>query len=167
MSNSHSKIKGLGVYQIAGGILGLGLTVLAIPEKPSLTEILFLATTLGLYSYSVYCGIVLFTQKEKALKYSAINQYLQLINFAVLGYGFEYISGGYLSVGIDLTNAMIFRFNMGFSNYQLNINTDNQEGLINLNLLALFLLLFINRLKMKSREQEFELDLANKSNSKT
>ncbi|OIR07580.1 hypothetical protein GALL_102420 [mine drainage metagenome] len=154
--NISTKLTGLGIYQIAGGIFGIALTfwITATPEKiPSFLFSLFLVP-ITLYSYSIYCGILLIKQKINGLNYSSVNQYLQLINFSILGYAFKYVSGVYLFAGIDMTHAVDFAFNFGPSNWQITINMDKEIILLNFNFVAFFLIIFIDKLKERIKKEE-------------
>lgn len=147
-----NKIKGLAIYQIAAGIIGNILTIALIARQaavPGIFLLLFLIA-LGLYSYSIYCGILLLKYQVKGLNHSSLNQYLQLINFSIFGYAFQYIAGIYLSAGVDLTNSINLKMNLGLSAWQMSINRDKDIVLINLNFVALFLVIFIDNLKMKT-----------------
>ena len=157
-----SKIKGLAIYQIAGGVIGLILTIWLIINQASVSGLLLLLflIAIGLYSYSIYCGVLLIKQKSNGLNHSYLNQYLQLINFSILGYGFQYIAGIFLSLGIDLTNSIDFKFNLGISAWQLKINSDTEMILINFNFIALFLIIFIDKLKNKISKEEFDNKLS-------
>src|SRR4051794_7907039 len=107
IKNKGTKLKVLGYYQIVGGIAGLAITIYLIAQTATITGLILLLylIALGLYSFSIYCGTQVLKSKKHSLNISLINQYLQLISFAILGYGFKYISGLLLSVGVDLTNS--------------------------------------------------------------
>jgi hypothetical protein len=155
------KLKGLGIYQIIGGVIGLFITIKLILEQetfPILLLVLFLIPIV-LYAYSIYCGILMLKLNEKGLFHSLINQYLQLINFSILGYMFQFVSGLYLSTGIDLTNLLKFKFNLGISSWQIIFNGEDENASISINLVALFLIIFIDKIKMKIKERKLELDL--------
>ena len=81
-----------------------------------------------------------------------MNQILQVINFSLYGYSFQYISGIFLSAGLDLTDELKFKFNVGLSAWKVNINSDNPALFVNLNLFALFLIILIERLQKKIEE---------------
>ncbi|MGN6617799.1 MAG: hypothetical protein ACTHJ5_11550 [Ilyomonas sp.] len=143
---------------------GLGITIWLIAQTATITGLILLLYlfAFALYSYSIYCGTLLLKKKKDGLVHSSVNQYLQLVNFAVLGFGFKYVSGLLLSVGIDLTSSLNIKFNLGLmSSWEMNINSDTERIEVNLNLIALFVILFIDKLK-KSREQyENEVQLQN------
>ena len=89
-----------------------------------------------------------------------INQYLQVINFSISGFAFKYISGVYFSTGLDLTNSLKFKFNLGISEWQIYINSDSEVILINLKFVALFLIVFIDKLKKKIKEDKLFSELS-------
>ena len=160
MANSSEgtdiKIRILGIYQILGGTLGLGLTIWLTTSMDSIFGLilLFLLISVGLYSYSIYCGILLLRKKNSGLNHSQINQFLQLLNFTMFGFSFKYISGAFLSVGLDLTTSVQMHFRLGVSTWQITINDNPELFEINLNLVAFFLIVFIDRLKRKIVEEK-------------
>ena len=150
IKNKDTKLKVLGYYQLIGGIAGLALTFYLITQTATITGLILILylIALGLYSFSIYCGVQVLKNKKHSLHISLINQYLQLISFAMLGYGFKYVSGLLLSVGVDLTNSLDMNFNMGImSSWEMNWNTNTDKIQLNLNLVALFFIIFIYKLK--------------------
>jgi len=157
------KIRALSIYQIAGGIIGLAFTVwLIINNVNSINGLLLflILVAFALYSYSIYCGALLLRDYTWGLKHTLINQVLQVLNFAMLGYAFQYVSGVYISIGIDLTESFNIKFNTGISAWQINFNSDNQLLYVNLNLIALYLIVFTDNLKVKVRNAEIENQLS-------
>lgn len=128
----------LGIYQIAGGIIGLFLILKFISTFVRVMDsvILILFITICLYCFSILCGIFLLTKKDINFKYSFINQYLQLIGFSVLGYSFSYASGIYLSIGIYQENAIDFKFLLGISTSYISFNINSNVISVYLNLVA-------------------------------
>jgi hypothetical protein len=146
----QKKLRALGIYQITGGIIGIGITLWLINlfAAPALLLVIVLLA-LGLYAYSIYCGVLVLKNAKRGLKLSKINQLLQLVSFSAFGYAFQYVSGAFMSVGLDLTESLNFKFNTGISSWQININSDNPFLIININLLALFLIMAIDKLQNK------------------
>ena len=104
----------LSFYQIIGGFLGIILIVWALISLSQVQTkgnmfILIGAAFLPmlLYIFSVLCGIVLLKNKNKGINLSLINQLLQVVNISNYGFGFKYISGFYMTGGIDLINGDI------------------------------------------------------------
>jgi hypothetical protein len=160
IKNKDTKLKVLGYYQLIGGIAGLVTTFYLIAQTATITGLILILylIALGLYSFSIYCGIQILKNRKHSLDVSLINQYLQLISFAILGYGFKYVSGLLLSVGVDLTNSFDMKFNVGImSTWEMNWNTDADKIEFNLNLVALFFIIFIDKLKNSKSSDKVEL----------
>ena len=165
IKNKDTKLKVLGYYQLIGGIAGLAITFYLIAQTATITGLILILylIALGLYSFSIYCGTQVLKNKKYSLDISLINQYLQLISFAILGYGFKYVSGLLLSVGVDLTNSFDMKFNMGImSTLDMNWNTDANKIELNLNLVALFFIIFIDKLKSSPSMDNAELNNGDK-----
>jgi hypothetical protein len=146
----QSKIKRLAYYQIAGGILGTCLTIWLIAKTVTITGLflLIILFTLGLYAFAIYCGQQLLKGDiKKALTLSIINQCLQIISFIMFGYAYKYAAGLVLSIGVDLTESFKFTFDFAFTTFQFDINSDNENIAVGLNVLALYLIYFIDRLQ--------------------
>ena len=158
------KIKALSIYQIAGGCIGLLITMWIMLWYPGSIKglvLIFFSVAVSLYSYSIYCGIMLLKNYKWGLKHSLINQILQVVNFSIFGYAFQYIAGAYLAVGIDLTGSFNIKLNAGISTWQIVFNDDEQLLYVNLNLVALSLVLFIEKLKTRIDAIEKEYQISN------
>lgn len=123
--------------------------------------ILLFSIALGLYIYSIYCDILLLKNSKEGLKHSLINQALQMVSFSFFGYAFQYIAGVYFAIGIDLTDGFYIKFNTGLSTWQIIVNSGEQLLFVNVNLVALFLIFFIEKLKKRISTIEEENLLAN------
>lgn len=159
--DTSSKLKALAIYQIAGGVIGVGLTVwmiLKISTFPVFLLILF-AIILGLYSHSIYCGTLLLDKKITGLNHSLVNQALQLISFSMLGFTFQYMSGIFFIIGVDLTNSFEILFNVGVSSWKIVLRDEEQPLILNFNFVAFFLIIFIIRLKNKIKQEQLENEI--------
>ena len=156
--NIQSKLKAFGLYQITGGVIGLGITVYLVSGLTTINLLLIvlLFIAIGLYGYSIYCGTLLLTKNVSGLNLSLINQYLQLFSISFFGFGFQYISGVGVLVGLDLTESFFITFNLAVSEWQITINNHNELVTFNFNLVALFLIVFIEKLKNKIRKYQIE-----------
>lgn len=156
-SNLVFKLKALGIYQLISAIAGVGVTFsLFLQERfqfPQIT-IVIIAIILMLYLFAIYCGISCFQMKEKCLWYSSINLYLQLISFSIVGYGFQYLSGLAINLGFDLTTDFALSLKMEvFSFWHIDYNSDSHVILVNLNLVALAVILIIDRMKQQMKHE--------------
>lgn len=150
--------KVLGIYQIAGGMVGLGLFVIMLAglRQFSLLLVGLIVIALLLFTYSVVCGIMCVKGRSSALTYSLINQLLQLFTFSVAGFAFKYTSGVFFTVGVDLTNSFFFTFNAGISNWNMGINGDPGTFSLGVNIVSLVLVTLIIGLKNKLHIQRSE-----------
>lgn len=157
-----TKLSILAINQILGGAIGIIFTIHAMTSGItfSLLLISILTIILGLFCYSILCGVLIFTNPLTGLKYSLINQYLQILYFSIVGYGFKYLSGLYLSLEIDLGNLPDFQFQGGISTWNINFKNAFEIKTVGINFIAIFLIVFIDRqiniLKVKAVHQTIE-----------
>lgn len=144
---SITKLSILAINQIIGGVLGIILTVYVMTTAVtfSLLLITILIFIFGLYCYSILCGILIFKSPLTGLKNSLINQYLQILYFSILGYGFKYLSGLYISVELDLGNLPSFQLQGGISTWNINFKNAFEIKTVGINFIAVLLIIFIDR----------------------
>ncbi|MGN6196916.1 MAG: hypothetical protein ACTHOB_18390 [Ginsengibacter sp.] len=160
-SNLAFKLKALGIYQLIFAVAGLGGTLWLFLQEgfQSLQLTIIFLVVILVFLFAIYCGISCFQMKEKCLWYSSINQYLQLISFSITGYGFMYDSGLSVNLGIDLTTNFAIGLKMLiFSFWHIDYNSGSDVILVNLNLVALAVILIIDRMK-KQMKHEIEEEL--------
>jgi hypothetical protein len=159
-----TKLIAFSIYQIMGGLIGIGITIHLITSVSYLPILLLslLLIAVGLYALSICSGIMLLSNPEKGLKISRINQLFQIIQIGGFGYMYKYFSGSSLLVGVDLTNSINFKvsFNL-LSSFQLNLNSGDSSLFIHVNLVAVFFIIWINKLLKEIQDQNAsqELDL--------
>lgn len=154
-SKTSSKLKGLGIYQIAGGGVGVLLILWALLNSQQVTGLVMLIYFFMLlfFSFSIYCGIFCVRRDDNALRISLINQLLQLIGLAMFGFAFQYAAGIYLTAGVDLSDSFNFKFGAGISKFDLNVNNEAQRLELHFNFIALALIVFIEKLKKQINEE--------------
>jgi hypothetical protein len=148
-----------GYYQIIGGIIGLGLLIWTLINLDSFQPVLlviFLPAFL-LFFFSVYCGYLLVSGKISGGRLSIINQFLQLFSFAFGGYAYQYISGLGFTIGFDLTDSFNFIFYFGISSWKLNFNTDSPLIQLEFNLIALYVIFALIKLKRQVKTENERL----------
>ncbi len=161
--NIISKLKGLGIYQIAGGAVGVILILwaaLIIQEwsQQSIVLVLLLYSFMLLFfAFSIYCGILCLKKHSIALKLSLINQILQVIGFAMFGVSFQYVAGIYFTVGLDLTQSFNLNFGLGIPTFKFYINDGSHQLLVTFNFVALGLIIFIEKLRKQIKEKQEQL----------
>jgi hypothetical protein len=147
LSDIQPKLKALSIYQIIGGVIGIVATIhliVTITQVNGLLLLIFLFA-IGLFSYSIFCGVTLLKAPVKGLRLSKVNQLLQAAHFNLFGYAFQYVSGIHFSPGLDLTDSFNFKLNLSLSTWQISLNTREADVIISLNLVALFLIVFIDK----------------------
>lgn len=149
-NNLKSKITILAYYQIVGGAIGIVFLVWIIATTfpiPGLSILLYLFMAL-FFGFSIYCGWLLVEKRiETGLTLSKINQILQIFGIAFGGFAYEYVSGFMLSPGINLENGTNFTFNFSLSKFELFFNSSKDFARVEFNLVAIYLVYFINKLQ--------------------
>jgi hypothetical protein len=161
-SNLPPKLKALAIYQIVGGAIGL-LSFIKLFNTGSPFSLILLVLILAasaLFLYSIFCGIQLFKNPLFGLKLSKINQLLQAVHFAIGGYAFQYVSGVHISFGIDLTESFIVKSEISLSTWKINLFSGDPDIIIAVNVVALFLIAFIDKMATQLKATEAESQLA-------
>lgn len=150
-----SDIFKIGLYQIIGGGIGAIIILISlIMITPSTElEILVFFIMFGFFVYSIFCGTLCLYAKETALRHSLINQFLQVLGFAMFGYAFNYVAGLYLTIGLDFSNSFDIKFGAGISKFDFNINRETERTEMNFNLVAFGLIFWIDKLMHKIKEE--------------
>ncbi len=161
-TKTKSDILKIGWYQVFGGCIGV-LNILYSFFNP----VQFLALNILIYffmflffAYSIFCGILCLKHKANALKHSLINQFLQLIGFAVFGFAFIYVAGFYLSIGLDLSNSIDVKIDFGILKFDFNINRQYDRTEMSFNLVAFALIYWIDRLVRRTKTEKTNIEIA-------
>jgi hypothetical protein len=153
---SNFQLKAIALYQIVGGILGIALTIWVMfsgemtVDLPALRMGLFAG---GLFIFSILCGSMLFRNLRRGLVLSLINQVLQVIYFSFGAYGFQYVAGLRIGIGVDMVGGWIFKFRLALSSFHFSLGTDMGQKFIGVNLVALFLIFWLERLLEETKKQ--------------
>lgn len=145
----------LGLYQVIGGALGLVIILIGVFDSPpnQAVAVLLYLFILLFFAYSILCGILCLKLKKSALVHSLTNQILQLLAFAMMGFAFKYVAGLYLSIGLDLSESIKLTFGAGVSKFEINFNREADRLELDINLVALALIFWIDKLMKKIREE--------------
>jgi len=151
----ESDLAKLGFYQIIGGVLGLIVILWNMFETflMSALGILLYLFILLFFAYSIFCGILCLKANKNALRLSLINQILQVIGFAIMGFGFKYIAGVYFSIGLDLSESIKFGVGAGISSFNFNFNNQTERLELDFNVVAIALIYWIDKLMKKVKEE--------------
>lgn len=148
----------LAIYQVIGGLIGLFYCYNFIYSQPNnFSAIAFALIGTFFYLFSIFCGLLIQIKNNLlSLKLSSLNQILQVVNFSIAGFGFKYVSGIVLSIGINYMEDFLLTSNFNVSEFLLNINVASEVSFLNLNLVAVFLIYYIDRLiEMKLKKINF------------
>ncbi|MBC5994711.1 hypothetical protein [Pontibacter cellulosilyticus] len=163
------RLKYIGWYQIAGGVIGIGLTLWLVltTETMSNLTVLVILLALGLYSFSIYSGNLLTKPEriEKGIKLTIVHQLLQVFYISLFGMTYQYYSGFQLSVGMDLTNSFLFKFNFSFSGFNFSYNPNADNLIVMLNIVPLILISFLEKVRSKKTEIDMHEPKHEKVNS--
>ena len=145
----RKQVTALALYQITGGILGILLTlwVMFRGEMVLTQQVLRLSlVAAALFVFSILCGRMLFRNPPRGLVLSLFNQVLQVVYFTFGAYGFQYVAGLRIGFGFDMVGSWTFKFRVALSSFQFDFGTATGQKFIGINLVALFLIFWIERL---------------------
>lgn len=146
------QIKAIAIYQILGGVIGIALLVLVMfgGEVTVTQEVLRFSILAGLlYIFSILCGRMLFRNPRKGLRLSLVNQVLQVVYFSIGAWAFQYVAGLRIGVGVDMVGGWIFKFRLALSSFHFSAGSDLGQKFVGVNLVALFLIFWLERLLEK------------------
>lgn len=145
-----SKINFLAYYQIVGGAIGIIFLIWLIATTfpvQGFNILLFLSMAI-FFALSICAGWLLLEKRTEAgLTLSKINQILQIIGFGFGGFGFKYVAGIMLSLGIDLKDDANFIFNFSITKLEFFINSSKDLAKVEVNLVAMYLVYFIIKIQ--------------------
>jgi len=150
--STTNQIRAIAIYQIAGGVIGIALLVLVLfgGEVTVSQQVLRFGILAGLlYVFSILCGRLLFRNPRKGLKLSLVNQVLQVVYFSFGAWAFQYVAGLRIGMGIDMVGGWIFKFRLALSSFHLSAGSDIGQKFVGINLVALFLIFWMERLLEK------------------
>lgn len=145
----------LGIYQLIGGLWGLGLITYSLVGGFELNSIgiIFLIVGILLFGFSAYCGVACIKKERNALQLSRINQFLQLIYISGTYFGFVFVAGIGIFFGLDLEGGLLFRMKFEVTKLTFYFSEQSVEKQVAINLVALFLLFNFNTLIKEQKRQ--------------
>jgi hypothetical protein len=142
---ARDKILILGLYQIIGGLIGIGLSILllvrVLNQGPNNGETVFMLMLISMpFLLSLYAGYSCIKNHSNKFLISKVNQAFQVASFSIAGTAYTYYSGAHFSIGIDTTLNSIFDFKLGLSSFNLEFNSGSDNYVVYVNLIAFYLL---------------------------
>ncbi|MEQ1799032.1 MAG: hypothetical protein ABL872_13850 [Lacibacter sp.] len=152
---SKTDLLKLGVYQIIGGAIGILLLIWLIIKTETFPfgTIVIIGIMTFLFIFSIIAGLSCTSLNEKCIQFSTINQLLQSFGFIFLGFGYQFASGIYLTIGVDLTESFKFDFGFGLSKVILNFNTQDEIAEFHINVIAIGICFWIWKLQKRIKEE--------------
>lgn len=149
LARLKAQTRNFGIYQVAGGLLALGLVILALIQQATLSGAMLVIYILMLMltGFSVYCGRMTLKDAERGLELSRYNQALQIIGFAVNGCCYFYAAGIYLFLGLEVNDSAHFAPEFGFATFNIRFGTESSDTILSINTFAILCLLYINSLQ--------------------
>ena len=148
----------IGLYEIIGGSIGLGLIFYGTLtfEKLTLLNIFLLLVVITFYSFTIYAGVNLFKHREKQILLSEIVQYLQLISFGIYGYFLTLSSGITFYLGFDYTRDFKFKFFFDLipSKTQISFLNDQTTFYFYINLIPILILILFDQIRNKIKKEK-------------
>lgn len=146
-ADNQKWLKGIGLFQIIGGAVGLLLFfVPGIGFTLPVLNIFYLPGIL-LFGLSIYAGQLAFRLKDNCLKWTIINQSLQLFSVFVGHYGYQYISGVCLNVTVDFSVGFQMGVDFKLSTFSLAFGSSQEKYLMSINLITVYIIYKIENIK--------------------
>lgn len=141
------KDKKIAMYQLVGGAFGFLEVVWSLFTDDTIKGVYFIATTgFLLYSFSMVCGWACLKGWGQHYTLSMLNQSIQTVMFCFGSVYFRYCAGAYIVADVDVTNEIKLGANVGLSLLHIGNNADD-EWQLSFNLVAIWLLVYIYRLR--------------------
>ena len=148
----------IGLYEIIGGSIGLGLIFYGILSINKITflSILFWLIIVSFYSFTIYAGVKLFKYHEKQILPSEIIQYLQIISFGIFGYFLTFSAGLTFYLGMDYTYDLKFKFLFDIipCKSQISYLSDQTTFYFYINLIPIWILVLLDRIQNRIKMNE-------------
>ena len=147
----YFKLKLIAIYQIIGGLVGLGLTIWLITMllPMPLVVVCITAISIGLFLFSIACGVGLLYKKWTAINLSIILQILQIVSFTLYSCSFKFISGLGVLLNFDFTNNLQVQLKFSEPLLKITYLIEPTDKAIGINLAAILICFFIVDLKRK------------------
>jgi hypothetical protein len=146
---------------ILGGAFGVGLTIWLDANLLASSQLRILSPAVAvagvficLFGWCVWTGIDLWRGRRQALKFAMILFALQIPMLAVPGFSYHFYTGFMLRIAILTGGEIDAGFKLGSSGFNLYIGSDVQGLAIGVNLVALFLLIYLIRVARELADEK-------------
>lgn len=144
IKNTKTTVRVIGIYQIVGGIIGIGIIALLMLKTPEINGpfLFYITLALFLFAFSIQSGNLLLQESKlnKGLIFSLILQGLQIVSIGLGSYSYGFYSGANVTFGFESGGDFKFGFGVVSSGFNIKINSGESEYFFKLNFLAIFIL---------------------------
>ncbi len=161
----EDRMKSIGWYQIAGGVIGFYMVIVGLINEGTLTGVNFVLYSLAiiLVSFSIYCGNLLRKKDMKGLNLSLWNQALQVIQIGVWAIGYAYYSGIRITFGFDWGETFNPDGTFGLSGFWFRYTPEETSHLmIWINVVPILIIYWINKIENDIEERKQLMETAKK-----
>lgn len=150
LKNTKITVLAIAIYQIIGGLTGIGLIAWLLLRTQAINGALLLIflTAVGLYLLSIKAGMYLLEKDyKKGLIYSIIIQTFQVVAIGLGSHKFDFYSGSKANIGFNFTDGFNLKLDFGLTS-QINfaINSSDKEYFLYINIIAIFLIYVLSDL---------------------
>lgn len=172
MKNNWKWKRVIGVYQILGGALGLGVIATFIPDAiqqfvhleklhHKIFLILIILYVFGAYLLTFLAGLLLWERNQKGVIPSIIVQTIQIPRFTIAGFTYVIVAG--LEVYPQFSNSSMSAMSYFGSHFRIHYTPGGADYMIGVNILALIMLIYLVKdyKKNKRNKNECALEVKN------
>jgi len=150
LKNTKITVLVIAIYQIIGGVAGIGLIAWLLLKTQTINGALLLIflTAVGLYLLSIKAGMYLLEKNyKKGLIYSIIIQAFQVVAIGLGSHKYDFYSGSKANIGVNFTDGFNLKFDFGLtSQFNFAINSSDKEYFLYINIVAIFLIYVLSDL---------------------
>lgn len=151
MKNNQKWNRIISIYEMIGGIVGLGVTIFLIFKiLPQLLNqeatisnkaflIVLLIYAIGGYLLSFIAGLFLWKKQTKGILLSIITQIIQIPKFTIAGFSYFFVSGADLFIAISNSSLDLTAY-LG-SHWNISFYPEDKTFLIGINIIAIIMLI--------------------------
>lgn len=163
IKSTKTTIKVIGIFQIVGGIIGLGMTSWLLMNTSTINgAVMFIfLLALFLFVFSIQSGNLLLQKPnlKKGLIYSCVIQALQVFHIGAGIYEFAFYSGARGTLGFKLGEGFNFNFAATLSGFNFTIKAGEPEYYFYINFVAVLVLITVVSIMQELKEKEKTIDI--------
>lgn len=138
-------LKGVGLFQIIGGVIGIIIIAISLTTQP--TSLLTFLTSFSIFAFSIFAGWQAYILKENSLKWTTINQSLQIFSVIIGHFGYLYVSGVCIDATFDFSNGVNLGMSFKLSHFSFEITGNKKQYFVGINLIAVYIIYKIEKIK--------------------